>query len=681
MEVIKNETELKPIWDSNYSAIVMSCSNEFVPYLCVCLQSIVEHTSSEYNYDFIIFEKSISEKNKQIIKKNYESDNISIRFTDPSKYFDLSKLHTYVHVSVETYFKLAIPIILKNYDKVLFLDADIIVEKDLANLYSIDLEGKSLGAAMCCMWNGYINLDQNLYSRTTKTLKITDVHKFIQGGVLLIDINKWNINNYPEKLIEKVTKNKYITADQGALNEILYGDIKIIDSKWNHEALLSEYKDAYKHMDNYIRGIYDTAKAEPYIVHYNGYMKPWEYLDEYRADLWWSYAYKTPFYTSVLVEKESSQRVLPKFENYKNVIAMSSSDLYAPYLSVYLLSILNNADDNKFYDIVVLETDITEEHKEMLLNLVNKENVSLRFQNVSKIFDNLDLYISYDCFAKQCYYRLALGKVFSKYDKVIYTDIDITANGDISQLFDIDLGDKIIGACEEVLWNKEHRVGRVQLGINIEKYIDELCGKDALYYNTGVVVVDVKKFNEFITFEELIKIALNNKYINIEQCVLNKVFNRYFYNLPNIYNFEVFFEIFDGKTQSFKDYMKTLNNAVLLHHLTMAKAWFYPEVLKGYLWWKYARQSPFYELILARMMDNKLSVSNGILSSTLNNNLLTYFQTIMYNMGHYPKNIFNYYKYKLLRNFVFGKTLDRYIYKKHLYKDKIKSVEHFINGK
>ena len=43
-----------------------------------------------------------------------------------------------INVNENSYFKLSIPIIMKNYKKVLFLDADIIVEKDIAELYNTD---------------------------------------------------------------------------------------------------------------------------------------------------------------------------------------------------------------------------------------------------------------------------------------------------------------------------------------------------------------------------------------------------------------------------------------------------------------------------------------------------------------------------------------------------------------
>ena len=252
-----------------------------------------------------------------------------------------------------------------------------------------------------------------------------------------------------------------------------------------------------------------------------------------------------------------------------------------------------------------------------------------------------------------------MGKVFCNYKKIIYTDIDIIANGDIAELFNIDMGDNIIGASEEILWTKENRNGKKQLGINIDNYVNKLVGIDGKYYNTGVMLVDIQKYNEFSNFEDLIEIALKNKYINIEQDVLNNVFRKHFYKLPSIYNFEIYSLIYDGTSESYKNYMKDLDDARLIHYLTIDKVWNNPDLLKAHIWWEYARKSPFYEQILLRMNQQ-----------TVNNKLHESFNKVL----HYNKNLILYYKYKILGNFMFGKTKERYKFKKRSFKEKIKHV-------
>jgi len=74
---------INPIWDDNYTAIAMSSSNEYVPYLSVCLQSLIEHSSKDHNYDIIIFERSITDENKRILQEQICRKNISLRFINP----------------------------------------------------------------------------------------------------------------------------------------------------------------------------------------------------------------------------------------------------------------------------------------------------------------------------------------------------------------------------------------------------------------------------------------------------------------------------------------------------------------------------------------------------------------------------------------------------------------------
>ena len=59
--------DIKPAFETNNIAIACSSSNEYVPYLSVWLKSLEEHTCTQYNYDVIVFERSITDENKRIL--------------------------------------------------------------------------------------------------------------------------------------------------------------------------------------------------------------------------------------------------------------------------------------------------------------------------------------------------------------------------------------------------------------------------------------------------------------------------------------------------------------------------------------------------------------------------------------------------------------------------------------
>lgn len=313
------------------------------------------------------------------------------------------------------------------------------------------------------------------------------------------------------------------------------------------------------------------------------------------------------YYVTSLKKSFDEAKLLPKFNN-KTAIACGSSNLYAPYLSVYLNSILKNSSPKKQYDIVVLETDISDENKSKLIGMVQKyKNVSLRFYKVNGLFADIQLNISFPYFAKQCYYRLASGKIFERYTKVLFTDIDLIFNSDIADILEISMENYPLAACEEILWTKENRVGRIELGHNVSEYISKTLNMSGKYFNTGVLLIDIKKFNNIISFEDLLERAIKQEYINQEQCLLNKTFDGKIKKLPSVYNFEIYQGIYNSKAPTYRNYMIDVDKAFVYHFLTAKKAWFYPDLPKADIWWQYARQTPFYEEILARLIDFRVS--------------------------------------------------------------------------
>ena len=67
-ENTQKKEELYPAFTNNNVPIVLLSSDYYVPYCGVCIQSILNNISEEWNYDFIIFEKNIAQENKELLK-------------------------------------------------------------------------------------------------------------------------------------------------------------------------------------------------------------------------------------------------------------------------------------------------------------------------------------------------------------------------------------------------------------------------------------------------------------------------------------------------------------------------------------------------------------------------------------------------------------------------------------
>lgn len=302
MQQDNNIKTLTPLWNDNYVAIAMSSSSEYVPYLSVCIQSVIENLKPEHNYDIIIFERNITGKDKSILyQQTNEYKNLSLRFINPMKIISNYNLQYHSNYNLECFFRLSAPIILKNYSKIIYTDIDLIFNADIYELYSIDLGEYPIAACKDLMWQAFINTpfaDWTEYG--TNTLKLNDLHQYFNTGVMLINIEKFNKNNYSSVILDMLEKTQYRILEQDALNSFFQSNIKYIDTKWNVPIVNKIYNKIIEYMpsDAYIQ--YCNDREAPKIIHYAGKGKAWNNPNEDLAHLWWKYARKSPYYEVII---------------------------------------------------------------------------------------------------------------------------------------------------------------------------------------------------------------------------------------------------------------------------------------------------------------------------------------------------------------------------------------------
>lgn len=333
---------------------------------------------------------------------------------------------------------------------------------------------------------------------------------------------------------------------------------------------------------------------------------------------------------------DSIKSLEPYFEKQKCAIAVSSSNEYSKYLCVYLMSIKAFADSNKYYDIVVFERDITDENKEKIKLSIESNNISVRFFSTKGIFDSYNLYITHSYFKEECYFRLVAPVILNSYEKIIFTDLDLILNDDILKLADIDLGDNVIAAAIEPIWRELYDCDLKINGWCIKDYADNVLklSDKYEYYNMGVCVFNVQKYNLENSFEKIMKNIGNVKYLYQEQCALNYYFKNRILKLPEIWNFEVDPTIINNNRDilEYTEYKKQDVNAKIIHFLGPQKPWKNPYHYKSYLWWNSAKNTVFYEQILYDMMlsESKKHLYNERLHYVIENIMLFRYKKFEY---------------------------------------------------
>ena len=172
-------------------------------------------------------------------------------------------------------------------------------------------------------------------------------------------------------------------------------------------------------------------------------------------------------------------------------IFFTIDDKYAPYVSVAISSIIENASKEYNYKIIIIYQELTNENIEKISRLQN-DNFKIEFvymkDTLDAITDRVENRLRCDYFTLTIYFRLFIPEMFKEYDKGIYIDSDIVVPGDISELYNFELVDNLIGACPD------HSVVDIPEIIN---YMENAIGVNRHeYINSGVLLMNLKKMRE-----------------------------------------------------------------------------------------------------------------------------------------------------------------------------------------
>ncbi|MBO5038346.1 MAG: glycosyltransferase [Alphaproteobacteria bacterium] len=297
----------EPAFSEKVVPVVFNCDSNFVKYFSVALQSLVENITSEFNYDIVILNNDISEQQQDTIIKYYEyKKNVSIRFYNMNiltKSFNIDKLKTVNHVKLAAYYRLFIPTIFQHYNKVVYLDSDIILKNDISQLFKTNIDDVAC-AAVKDVFVSNVTAENELYFKgfyeySKTVLGITDLKKYFNSGVMLFNIKKCLREDYQIKFMDVAQRNNKYFNDQNVLNAVLQNDVKFLDINWNVQ-LNFTCPLVVLNMNEF---------SNLHILHFCSRFKPWQRSFEERYDdIWWKYARKSPFYEIILRDFLTGER-------------------------------------------------------------------------------------------------------------------------------------------------------------------------------------------------------------------------------------------------------------------------------------------------------------------------------------------------------------------------------------
>lgn len=253
--------------------IVFSFNNSFTVPAGVCITSLLENANKNTYYEIFILHSAqrLSDENKTtILQLTDRYANCSFSFINLEDEF--SDCFEIRDISVDAYYRLAIPRRIKHYDKVIYADVDVVFNGDLSHLMQLEMKGNHLAAVKIPVKN----IAPFIHHMEKFEVLAED---YFNSGFFVMDLQKVREDGQFEASVDKLIKHNFTYQDQDILNILFKGKTLFLDKSYNYTV-------------NWLK--HDTIPILPFVVHYTG-DKPWKTVRSF-GELWWEYYRKSPFF-------------------------------------------------------------------------------------------------------------------------------------------------------------------------------------------------------------------------------------------------------------------------------------------------------------------------------------------------------------------------------------------------
>jgi len=272
----------------NIVPIAFAFDNNLVIPACICISSLLMNARPDTFYDIFILhspKEKLTKEKLDLLPHYYSNCRLQYRKVDAT-FDDAFEIRG---ITTPTYYRLLIPDLIPEYDKVIYSDVDVIFRMDLSQLYQSDLAGYLLAATK----DLGLNLSKEGKEYIVSTLGLIQGN-YLQAGFIIMN-NALMRKDKKEKQLKALAKQKYKHQDQDILNIACQGKVLYLPPCYN----MTNYSYNYMlHNYDMVETLYTDEEIRFALshgnIHYNG-QKPWKgYCINF--DIWWEYYRKSPFF-------------------------------------------------------------------------------------------------------------------------------------------------------------------------------------------------------------------------------------------------------------------------------------------------------------------------------------------------------------------------------------------------
>ena len=282
--------------------IAYAPDDKYINQTIVSMVSAIEN-NKEHEIEFIIIYSKLSEdslaKLREISSPNLilpqgEGAFVKLRLLriDEGIFTSLPLSHW---VTVQAWFRIKLPDMCQDLDKVLYLDCDTLILGDLSELFEKNLDEKFL-AGVKDVWG---------VDKYCKRLSMNS-GVYVNSGMLLLNAKYCREEKFFDKIVEFANNNSKIIefCDQDSINKIADNNKIVLHPKFNF--MDTWWRGGYYEHEGEDEIEYLEAKENPVIIHLTGLKPAFKGCGNKFRDKWWEYAKLTSIYSELVQDYEKS---------------------------------------------------------------------------------------------------------------------------------------------------------------------------------------------------------------------------------------------------------------------------------------------------------------------------------------------------------------------------------------
>lgn len=270
--------------------IVFSTDHNYIMPTGTAIISLLEKSDDCKPQIYILQSDNVTDDDRSILTSICRKYSCTIKFISIGSIFN--KCFEVRGITTASYYRLLIPWLLPEFDKVVYCDGDLVFNKSVSNIYNFNIGDNYVAG----VYTGF-----KLHTHTGAHIKGLglDVETYINSGVLLINAKKQRELDLKDKFIS-LSARKFLFQDQDIVNLVCKGHIGLMPRTFNttpnaiQDIVLD--KDESGDCLAALQGF-----RSPVIIHYAG-TKPWKEFTYWWMD-WWQNYVKSPFYDPALEYK------------------------------------------------------------------------------------------------------------------------------------------------------------------------------------------------------------------------------------------------------------------------------------------------------------------------------------------------------------------------------------------